>query len=115
MKGFLIDENLPENLTFTPSLSVTHSAVLGVSVTDETLWMHAKANELVIVSKDADFSHRMMINEPPPWVVHLRFGNMRLNEYHRLLSRVWPAVEASLITHKLVCVYQDRIESFGSK
>ena len=76
------------------------------------MWSHARQQSLVIVSKDADFSERIMLTSPPPWIVHLRFGNLRRAEYHALLARMWPRVEALLPAHKLICVYADRIESF---
>ena len=50
---------------------------------------------------------------PPPWVVHLRFGNLRRNEFHALLARVWPQIERLLKSHKLVNVYSDRLEGIG--
>jgi predicted nuclease of predicted toxin-antitoxin system len=53
-----------------------------------------------------------MQDTPPPWIVHLRFGNLRSNDYHALLAKVWPNTEALLPAHKLICVYRDRIESF---
>jgi hypothetical protein len=43
---------------------------------------------------------------PPPWVVHLRFGNLRRREFHTVLARAWRL----LLTHKLVNVYTDRVE-----
>jgi predicted nuclease of predicted toxin-antitoxin system len=46
-------------------------------------------------------------------VVHLRFGNLRKNDFHALLARVWPQVEALLKTHKLVNVHRDRLEGIG--
>ena len=67
----------------------------------------------VIVTKDADFSDRILVSTPPPWIVHLRFGNMRRQEFHRFLAALWPQVEALLPANKLVCVYADRIEAFG--
>jgi predicted nuclease of predicted toxin-antitoxin system len=54
-----------------------------------------------------------MLSSPPPKVVHLRFGNLRSSEFHVLLARVWPNVEALLSTNKLVNVYRDRLESIG--
>jgi predicted nuclease of predicted toxin-antitoxin system len=63
--------------------------------TDSQLWDYSRQNELAIVSKDADFSQRIITQSPPPWVVHLRFGNLRLNAYHDLLARVWPQVESA--------------------
>lgn len=96
MKGFLLDENIPRHVTFKAALPVIHARDLGESVSDTSLWRYARRNGLVIVSKDADFSHRMLFTTPPPWVVHLRFGNLRRREFHALLSQVWPRIEALL-------------------
>lgn len=110
MKGFFFDENLPARLTFQPGLPVVSSVVLGSSPTDTQVWNYARREELVIVTKDADFSGRIILHAPPPWVVHLRFGNLRRQEFHALLARVWPQVEALLKTHKLVNVHAGRVE-----
>lgn len=77
LKGYLLDENLPTRLRFTIDLPVLHSRDLDKSLNDETLWDYAKQEQLAIISKDTDFLHRMLMSEPPPKVVHLRFGNMR--------------------------------------
>ena len=111
VKGWLFDENVPRNVTFIPVLPVSHARDLGASASDTAIWRHARNNELAIVSKDADFSHRMMIATPPPWVVHLRFGNLRRRDFHALLIRLWSQIEALLPAHKLVNVYADRIET----
>ena len=113
MKGFLFDENLPSRLSFTPGHPVVAVSALGASPTDTQVWEFARQQELVIVTKDADFSERIIIQTPPPWVVHLRFGNLRRREFHALLARLWPQVEALLRTHKLVNVYADRVEGVG--
>jgi predicted nuclease of predicted toxin-antitoxin system len=84
---------------------------LNSNPSDADLWAHAKANDLVIVSKDADFSDRILVSEPPPRVVHLRFGNLRRNEFHAFLAQIWPRVEQLLESNKLVNVYRDRIEA----
>jgi predicted nuclease of predicted toxin-antitoxin system len=112
LTGFLFDENLPWRRSFVPSLPVTITTALGASPTDSTIWNHARGHSLVIVTKDADFSHRIMLSTPPPWIVHLRFGNLRRKEYHALLAKMWPHIEALLPVHKLICVYADRIEAF---
>lgn len=109
MKGFLFDENLPSRLTFTPCLPVVSASILGGSPTDTQIWDYALREELVIVTKDADFSGRIILHTPPPWVVHLRFGNLRLGEFHSRLARVWSQVEVLLKTHKLVNVHADRV------
>jgi predicted nuclease of predicted toxin-antitoxin system len=110
VNGFILDENIPSRFTFTPRLPVIHAGDLGQSLSDSLLWEYAKSNECVIVTKDADFSSRIMLSSPPPWVVHLRIGNMRKRDFHAFLHRVWPRIESFLPTHKLVNVFFDRIE-----
>jgi predicted nuclease of predicted toxin-antitoxin system len=109
MKGFLLDQNLPSRFTFSPGLPVTPVLTVGANPSDSAIWEFARQNELAIVSKDADFSDRIITRQPPPWVVHLRFGNLRKKEFHGLLARVWPQVEGLLKSHKLVNVYTDRL------
>jgi len=110
MNGFFLDENLPSHIRFTPTLPIIPASAVGSSPTDTRIWEFARERELVIVSKDADFSERIILSKPPPWVVHIRFGNLRSKEFHALLARVWPQVEALLKSHKLVNVYSDRVE-----
>jgi len=110
MKGFLFDENLPMRLQFSPRLLVVQASKVGRQPTDSQIWEFARKHDLVIVSKDADFSDRIITNSPPPRVVHLKFGNLRRNEFHALLARVWPQIETLLKSHKLVNVYSDRLE-----
>lgn len=111
MTGYLLDENLPRRLTFTPSLPVTHATDLAASPTDTILWDHASGHRLAIVSKDTDFSDRIMLSAPPPWVVRLAFGNLRLRDYHAVLARAWPQIEALLPAHKLLIVHANHIEA----
>jgi predicted nuclease of predicted toxin-antitoxin system len=111
MKGFLFDENLPRVLSLQTGLPIRHALDLGSRLTDSQLWAHAKQHDLAIVTKDADFSQRIVLGVPPPRVVHLRVGNMRGRDFAAWLGRVWPQIEAAIATHKLVNVYRDRIEA----
>jgi len=113
VKGFLLDENLPSRLTFTPALPVSHALDFGKNPSDSQLWQIAASNRLVIVTKDTDFSDRILVSSPPPWIVHLRFGNMRRADFHSFLASVWPRIEALLPVNKLICVYSDRVEAFS--
>ncbi|HUG09627.1 MAG TPA: DUF5615 family PIN-like protein [Opitutaceae bacterium] len=113
MKGYIFDQNVPARLSFVPALPVSFVTALGKNPTDSEVWEHARKEALVIVSKDTDFSDRIILNTPPPWVVHLRFGNLRRREYHALLAKAWPQVETLLKSHKLVNVYIDRVEGIS--
>ena len=113
MKSYLLDENLPSRFSFTPSLPVVSVLTIGKNPTDAQIWEYAREHKCVIVSKDADFSERIIAQQPPPWVVHLRFGNLRKKEFHALLARVWPQIESLLNSHKLINVYSDRLEGIG--
>ena len=110
-KGLLLDENLPTQLFLQTQLRVMHSRDLGVSVSDTDLWHYALEHNIAIVTKNADFSHRILLTDPPPKVVHLRFGNLRLKDFHSHLARNWSRIEKLLETHKLINVYLDRLEA----
>jgi predicted nuclease of predicted toxin-antitoxin system len=113
MKGFLFDENLPARIRFSPRLPIIPTSKVGRTPSDSQIWEFARKHDLVIVTKDADFSDRIITKLPPPRVVHIRFGNLRRNEFHALLARLWPQIETLLKSHKLVNVYADRLEGIG--
>lgn len=75
-------------MTFTPGLPVTPVSVLGRGPTDREIWEYARRHALVIVAKDADFSARIILATPLPWVVQLRIGNLRRRDLHALPARV---------------------------
>lgn len=56
MKGFLLDENLPARLRFSPKLRITPVSKIGRNPSDTQIGEFARKHELVVVSKDADFS-----------------------------------------------------------
>ncbi len=113
MKGYLFDGNVPSRLVFSPKLPIIPLSHVGQNPSDSQIWNFARLQNLVIVSKDADFSDRIITSSPPPRVVHLRFGNLRRTQYHYLLARWWPKIESLLKTNKLVNVYHDRLEGIG--
>ncbi|MCX6603468.1 MAG: DUF5615 family PIN-like protein [Acidobacteria bacterium] len=75
----LFDENLPPRLVteledlFPNSLHVSECD-LGSAV-DRSIWEFAKAENLVIFSKDSDFHERSVLLGGPPKVIWLRVGN----------------------------------------
>jgi predicted nuclease of predicted toxin-antitoxin system len=113
MPQYLIDENLPYYFSLWQSEKFIHVHDLKGLKTDSEIWEYAKKNDLIIISKDSDFSNRIISKTPPPKVIHIRFGNVRIQELHRLLTNMWNQIENEIMNHKLVNVYLDRIESIS--
>jgi len=51
-----------------------------------------------------------MLDEPPPRVIHVRVGNMKMREFHGFISQVWPQAAAMVESHKLVIVHTRTID-----
>lgn len=113
MNGLLIDENLPGTLELPTEVPIVHARSLGIQLADDAIWRHARERGLVILTKDADFFDRLILEGAPPSVVWLRVGNMRRRDLDLLLARVWPKVEVALQGAALIEVYEDRIETLS--
>jgi predicted nuclease of predicted toxin-antitoxin system len=111
MRRFLIDANLPTGLPTWKKESFLFVAEIDPEWSDSEIWSYARKNDCTIVTKDADFSNRIIIVHPPPRVIHFRIGNMRLRELITFIDKKWPSIERASKSHKLVNVYLDRIES----
>ena len=110
MPKFLIDVNLPYYFSLWNNSDFIHQKDINDEWSDEQIWIYAKENNLTIISKDSDFSNKVMMNIPPPKVIHIRFGNMKMNPFFDAISKVWNDVVEMNHEHKLVNVFLDRIE-----
>jgi predicted nuclease of predicted toxin-antitoxin system len=113
MPRFLIDVNLPYYFSLWHGESFVHQHDLGDEWTDEQIWEYAKQHDLVIITKDSDFSHRVIFHTPPPKVIHIRFGNVKMKQFFGLLTTHWPQALSLIENHKLVSIYFDRVEAIG--
>ncbi len=113
MTRYLIDENLPYYFSLWNSKMFVHVNDLPSIKTDNEIWEYAKENDLIIVTKDSDFSNKIMYKSPPPKVIHIRYGNVRIQKFHEILVRNWGEIENEIKSHKLVNVFIDRIESIS--
>lgn len=110
MPKFLVDVNLPYYFGLWNSTDYIHQKDINDESKDEEIWEYAKKNSLTIITKDSDFSNKILMRKPPPRVIHIRVGNMRMNSFFSIITKIWPDVLAMSETHKLVNVFQDRIE-----
>lgn len=111
--NILIDENLPETLSCWQVDGIIHVRNLGNKVSDNDIWEYSHKNNLLIVTKDSDFSNRILTSTPPPRVVHLRIGNMRFQAMEKFISQHWEEILRLSASYKLVNVYIDLIEGIN--
>jgi len=110
MARYLIDANLPRWFSQWNSPNYVHQLELDPARHDALIWEYAKENDLTIITKDSDFSSRILMSTPSPKVIHVRLGNMDMRSFHEAIARCWQEVLAMNATHKLVIVHADRIE-----
>lgn len=77
---YLIDANLPNYFDLWDSPRFAHVKDLNEKWTDEEIWEYAKRNDLIIVSKDVDFSNKIIVKNPPPKGIHIKVGNLKIKE-----------------------------------
>jgi predicted nuclease of predicted toxin-antitoxin system len=107
---YLIDANLPRYFSLWNTDEFIHQSEIEDTWTDEQIWKYATENDLTIVTKDADFSNKIIFHQPPPKVIHIRFGNMKMRDFFTVMTTVWQDTVELSETHKLVNVFRDRIE-----
>ncbi len=110
MHEFIIDANLPYLFKLWNTEKCIHVFDLNDSMTDKEIWNYAKKNNLSIITKDTDFSTKVLFTDPPPRVIHLRIGDMRMKHLHDFLTKNWTEIKSISRSHKLTNVYIDRIE-----
>lgn len=111
MPKFLIDVNLPYHFSLWKGIDYIHQNDIDDEWTDTQIWKYATDNALTIVSKDSDFSNRVIFHLPPPKVIHIRLGNLKMPDFFDAMNSVWNEVLDLNNEHKLVTVFRDRLEA----
>jgi predicted nuclease of predicted toxin-antitoxin system len=111
MPDFLIDANLPAKISVWQNKRFIHINTIDPYWDDEAIWQYAKTNNLTIISKDKDFLIQQLLKGTPPKVVHIKFGNMKLNDFISVIETCWDEVELLLGNHTLINLYSDKIEA----
>ena len=110
MAKYLIDVNLPYYFSIWNNSNYLFVKDLNDEWSYEIIWNYAKQHQLIIVSKDADFSNRLLLIDAPPKVIHIKLGNLKMKPFFELMTNIWPQVERLIDANKMVNVYLDRIE-----
>lgn len=104
MTKFLVDVNLPYKFKLWHDEQFQHVKEIDDEWSDSQIWQYAKEKGLIIITKDADFSNRIITSKPPPKVLHLKIGNMKLSEFRQYMLTNWEELERMSAGHKLVDV-----------
>ena len=110
MPHYLVDVNLPYYFSLWNTEEYVHQMDIAPRAKDKDIWRYAIDNNLIIVTKDSDFSNRMLLSEPPPKVIHIRTGNMSMKEFHHVISSCWGEVVKMIRYCKLVTIYRDCLQ-----
>jgi predicted nuclease of predicted toxin-antitoxin system len=89
MVKYLIDVNLQNRFSIWASEEYEYVISINDEMKDSEIWSYAKENNLTIVTKDTDFSDMAILNNPPPRVIHMKIGNMKMNAFHQIISNIW--------------------------
>lgn len=93
----LFDQNLsPRLVSRLADLypDAAHVSEMGLDrALDREIWEYARENELMIVSKDTDFSEMSVLRGFPPKVIWVRRGNCSTQEIEDMLRRDYRLVE----------------------
>ena len=108
---YLVDVNLPYYFSIWKSNEYVHQRDIDPTMSDSEIWDYAKNNNLTIITKDSDFSERLMFLKAPPKVIHIKLGNMKLKILFEFLYSKWSEILDLNKDYKIVAVYKDRIEA----
>lgn len=107
---YLIDANLPYRFSLWATPEYIHVRDLNDEWSDAQIWEYAKARQLTIITKDTDFSDKILLTEPPPRVIHLKLRNLKMSDFHITLTKIWLEVCTMSDKYKLIRIFIDRIE-----
>jgi predicted nuclease of predicted toxin-antitoxin system len=110
MAKYLVDVNLPYRFKLWNGPDFIYVKDIDERMSDTAIWKYARENELIIVTKDSDFSNRILSVAPPPKVIHIRFGNLKMKPFESVISKFWDVAVELSAAHKVVFVYADRVE-----
>ncbi len=111
MPEFIVDANLPFRIPRWQSERFVHVLKINPLWEDDEIWNYAYENNLIIITKDKDFRLKQLISGSPPKVIHIKFGDMILAEFEKIITSCWDQVEELIKTHSLVNIFQNSIEA----
>jgi predicted nuclease of predicted toxin-antitoxin system len=99
--SLLFDENISRKLVARLAdlyPAARHVVTDGLErASDTEIWSLAAADGLVVVTRDSDFMHRLLLSGPPPSIVWLRVGNASTEQIEHVLRRDYAKIARLLL------------------
>ena len=108
---FLVDVNLPYLFSLWHSEEYIHQVDIDPTHDDKLLWQYSKQHGLTIITKDREFGARILYSTPPPKVILIRIGNVRIKVLFESLAYRWDEIINLSRENKLVQVFPNRLEA----
>ena len=86
---YLVELNLPKYFSFFDSTEFVHVIDINPQWSDKENWSFALTNNLLILTKDADFYLKAIDNNPIPKIIYFKLGNMALRQLHKYFIVNW--------------------------
>ena len=112
MPIYIIDENLPATLPIWNNNRFIHILEISDKFSDSDIWLHALNNQLIIITKDADFYNRYLSSEISPKVIWIKTGNKKKKIFYSFIEQIWDEVEAMLSLSSFIIIDEEKIEGF---
>ncbi|NMH24409.1 DUF5615 family PIN-like protein [Flavobacterium solisilvae] len=111
MSLFLVDVNLPKNFSFFNHDNFIFVADINLQMTDTEIWNYALKNNLIILTKDADFYSKFLLSDTFPKIVYFKIGNCSLKQLHAYFNSNWTIIEREIQNCRFIIAKEDHIES----
>ncbi|HGJ66122.1 TPA: hypothetical protein ENS27_12175 [bacterium] len=73
--------------------NASHVSLLSMDrASDEAIWLYAKINEYIIVTKDSDFNDLSILIGFPPKVIWIQIGNCTTSDIEKLLRNYYEVI-----------------------
>ncbi len=106
---FLVDVNLPKNFSFFNNEAFIHQSDIGSDWEDEKIWQYARENNLVILTRDADFYFKCLVDSRVK-VIKFKLGNIRIRELHLFFQMYWTTITDQLDSAQLIQVSASEVK-----
>ena len=111
MPEFIVDANLPFRILKWQNDRFEHVLNINPLWNDEEIWNYACKTDLIIITKDKEFRLKQIMYGSPPKIIHIKFGNLKLKDFEKVINLCWDQVEQLIKIHQLINIYQNTIEA----